>query len=383
MTWLERLAKLEHRFRLTLGMLPSNVATHIFSGGRTWFSQKLADDVCHAQELVSRPVTAWNIRFRMPIWNAAGMFKDGRGYDAMYAQGAGAFVVGTTTGTKRKGNSKLGITWPSVPYPRSRSASNWMGLPNPGHTAVATLVARMPRNPNFPIGASISADPHLDTDKAITALLAGFNAYSLAKADYIELNESCPNVPGSHSAEIDDALVRRLEIVSEKFLRARHRPLPVVVKISNDVLPEQLPTLLQTLINLKYDGIILGNTSTQYKLRRQLINVKERKLYDWFTSNFGGGVSGAALRQTSFQLACSAADIVQKLSPGHEFHVIRCGGVMDHSDILATMQHGVLLHQWYTGYYEQFSQHGHRVYHRLSASIADFLSESNLTDTLS
>jgi hypothetical protein len=34
------------------------------------------------------------------------------------------------------------------------------------------------------------------------------------------------------------------------------------------------------------------------------------------------------------------------------------------------MANGVLLHQWYTGYYEAFARHGHDVYRALSESLS-------------
>lgn len=383
MTALERVARIEHRLRPWVVKLPPGLATKIFSRGRTWFAHRLETEAPSHQSIVSEPVRAWNLTFRMPVWNAAGMFKEGGGFDAMFAQGAGALLVGTTTSEAREGNVRNGVQWPAVPYPESRSASNWMGLPNPGHIAVATRISRMPRETGFPIGASLAADPLMDEDLAMKGLLNGFNAYSLAKADYLELNESCPNVPGAHSADLDRGLMRRLEIVSEKFLKSRHRPLPVVVKISNDVADEQLPSLLQTLVELGYDGVVLGNTSTQYAELRRKIKSSETALYDSFTSTYGGGLSGAVLTQRSLQLVTQAARILSAMTVPQEFHIIRCGGVFTGSDVLASMEQGVVLHQWYTGYFEGFARYGHGVYQRLSKSIAPFFMESSRTDTLS
>jgi hypothetical protein len=44
-------------------------------------------------------------------------------------QGAGGWLAGSTTARPRAGNAGT----PFVPYPRSGAASNWLGLPNPGH----------------------------------------------------------------------------------------------------------------------------------------------------------------------------------------------------------------------------------------------------------
>lgn len=383
MTFLERFARIEHATRPMLTRLPPAIATRLFTAGRTRFAHLLEKEDPTLRELRSAPVTAWNLTFQLPLWNAAGMFKDGGGYSVMARQGAGAYVAGTTTSMPRKGNTRNGIQWPAVPYPHSGSASNWMGLPNPGHTVVATRLARMPRVAGVPVGASVSTDPGLPMEEAMNGLLSGLTAYSLAKADYLEINESCPNVPHAHTGAIDDELIKRLEIISERFLHARHRPLPVVVKFSNDLDPTQLPALLQVLVQLRYDGIILGNTSTRYREHRQSIAGGDRKLYDMFTTTFGGGLSGAVVRHSSLTLTSLATEILRTMAPAHEFHVIRCGGIADASDLLTSMNNGVLLHQWYTGYYEAFSRHGHNVYQRLSESIAALRKESNRTVTLS
>jgi len=50
----------------------------------------------------------WGIKFRQPLFNAAGMFKTGDGYKLAVAQGAGAFLAGTSTQNSRKGNIKMG-----------------------------------------------------------------------------------------------------------------------------------------------------------------------------------------------------------------------------------------------------------------------------------
>jgi dihydroorotate dehydrogenase len=135
----------------------------------------------------------WGIRFRAPLLNAAGMFKHGEGYELAYRQGAGAYLAGTTTARPRLGNVRRGIAQPFVPYPRSRAASNWLGLPNPGHRAVAARIAQLPRYEGFPIGASVALDPGDDSAAALERLVEGMSRYADAGVDFFELNESCPN----------------------------------------------------------------------------------------------------------------------------------------------------------------------------------------------
>jgi dihydroorotate dehydrogenase len=226
------------------------------------------------------------------------------------------------------------------------------------------------KHPGCPLGASVSAEPGLDATHSIPELIDGMKRYEGAGVDYLELNESCPNVPGHAAAsKLDAGLLHRLDAVANGFLGQRSRPLPVVVKFSNDTALDQIPEVAKGLIDRGFDGIILGNTSTQYSNYRNSLHQQDRALYDYFTTTYGGGLSGEILRTSSLQTCARAVDAVRDAKPGHEFHVIRCGGVMTAADILESQAHGILLNQWYVGYFEGFAHHGHGVYRALAESI--------------
>lgn len=348
------------------------MAVRLFSAGRTAFAGRFAKAV--PEEAFHVPadlgVTAWGMRFALPLWNAAGMFKKGEAYDVVSRQGAGAYVAGTTTSRVRAGNVRDGVRWPAVPYPHSGAGSNFMGLPNEGHAVVAERLRTLTRVPGCPVGASVSAEPGLDEAHALPELVEGMRRYDAAGVDYIELNESCPNVPGHHGGPaLDDALLRRLDTVAVQFLARRARPLPVVVKLSTDTSLTQIPELVQVLIERGFDGIILGNTSVQYDVLRDSIDARDRVLYDHFTSTYGGGLSGRILRNASLDACACAVQAVRELAPAHEFHVVRCGGVGGADDVLASRAIGVTLNQWYVGYFEAFAHNGHAVYREIASRL--------------
>lgn len=359
-TLLERLVAAEHHLRPLVGNLSPALAVRLFSSGRTAVAKWIvAQRPVHRDIPADGRVVAWGLEFGMGLWNAAGMFKDGRGYELAVRQGAGAFVAGTTTSRARAGNVRSGIRWPAASYARSGSASNWMGLPNPGHEVVARRIHNTVRHPACPLGASVAAEPGLDADVAIAELLHGMRLYEQAGVDYLEVNESCPN---TEHHDVADSLVQRLQQISDGFLRHRTRRLPVVVKFSVDTDPQQIPALLSMLIDLNYDGIILGNTSTDYSKHAAAVDPHDRPLYDFFTKNFGGGLSGALVRQDAQDLARIAQQTLDSIKPSREFHVIRCGGIAQASDLRSSQADGIQLHQWYTGYYEAFARHGHDLY---------------------
>ena len=369
MSFIEFIGRLEFVLRPVMAVAPPSIGVRAFTAGRNVYLPRFAYDVPSRsfeppEEL---GVTAWGMRFRLPVWNAAGMFKSGAGYDMVAAEGAGAFVAGTTTSRARKGNVVKGIAWPSTQYPYSHSASNWMGLPNAGHAEVAAKLAKVRHVPGCPLGISVSTEPGLDEGLAVPELIEGLRRYADAGVDYIELNESCPNVPGHGRHEaLDEALLRRLDVVATEFLNKRTRPLPLVVKLSTDTSHDQIPSLVAALVQRGFDGMILGNTSTRYAELRKHVDRRDLAMYDHFTETYGGGISGALLTQSSLESCTVAMDAVRSLAPSHEFHVIRCGGVMSVEDIEASRRIGVLLNQWYVGYFENFAHHGHDLYRVLS-----------------
>lgn len=314
-------------------------------------------------------VDAWGLRFRVPLFNAAGIFKNGDGYEVCALQGAGAYLAGTTTSRARIGNTRKGIDHPFTPYPNSAAASNWMGLPNRGHAVVAQRLSRIEKVAGCPLGASVSADPDLSGLDALGSLAEGMNMYEQAGVDFLELNESCPNVP-SHAHrptadELDRDLLERLAYISENVLRRRTRPLPVIIKVSNDIQLDLLPALIDVLMDLEFDGINIGNTSTAYAAHEGQIDVRDRAAYRLFTSTFGGGLSGRVVKASSLH-ACAVAEahVQRRMDRGtkREFHVVRTGGIESFADMLATRRTGVKLAQWYTGYFERFAHSGHAVY---------------------
>lgn len=357
----ETLARLDHIARPFVVHLPPPLATQVYSSGRNVFLSALSAEKPRAVAIAEHYArTLWGLTFRNGLLNAAGMFKQGESYDVVWRQGAGGYLSGTTTAHKRTGNAKNGIAKPFAPYPHSRAASNWLGLPNDGHEAVAKRIADFERHEGFPIGASLMTAPESSGESALQELVQGMECYERAGADFLEINESCPNV--AHGASTLEAIAERLEYLSRHFLKRRERSLPVVVKFSTDTAIADVEPLLGMLLSLGYDGVNFGNTSTQYAQHRTGLHPADTALFDYFTSTFGGGVSGEPLRASSLALVRRASECLQAHAPEQEFHIIRTGGIATLADVEASFQAGASLCQWYTGYFERFAEDGHGVY---------------------
>jgi len=119
---------------------------------------------------------------------------------------------------------------------------------------------------------------------------------------------------------------------------------------------------------------VLGNTSTAYDDVRHDMEPADLQLFDYFTKEFGGGVSGRTLKYRSLFLAATAREVLRQINPPHEFHIIRCGGIESLDDIRQSQRHDIMLNQWYTGYYSAFAEYGHAVYQRFARTRATTLS---------
>lgn len=357
------LARLEQYVRPFMTRRTPQKVISTYSKGRLDFLTKFKEEL---PEKVYTPPThfqqmLWGLRFQSPIMNSAGMFKNAEGYDIVLRQGAGAYLGGTSTWNARDGNSKEGIHLPFVPYPRSHSASNWLGLPNDGDIINSQRVLEMTHVEGCPIGWSLMGSPDFHGEEKLANLVKGMKLYEQAGVDFLEINESCPNT--AHSQE--EGLAQRLGYIKDNFLNKRQRQLPVIVKFSNDTPVEQIPKLMDLLFEQGYSGVNFGNTSTAYAKRKEMIHPKEHALFDYFTTHFGGGLSGKPLKESSLELCVKAVEYLKAGKPTQEFHVIRTGGIETTNDVKESLQAGISLVQWFTGYFENFAKYGHRLYEKI------------------
>lgn len=362
MTYCELIAKADFPIRKFLVENFPFLSCFIYSYGRKHFLNKLINEHPNLKESPRYwNVKIWDIEFRLPLFNAAGMFKNADGYYLAYQQGAGAFLAGTVTTQARTGNSKFGIKHPFIPYPRSQSNSNWLGLPNQDYQVVAKKIYELQRFPSFPIGISIASN--LETEKTLECLLDVFHSFQQAGVDFIELNESCPNVGHNHPINnLDEDFIKRLEFISQNFLKRREKKLPIIVKLSVDFPKESLSKLIDLLVDLKFDGINFGNTSTDYKNLRKFVNPKEQKAFDFFVNTFGGGLAGSFLKYRSLELTTKAMEYIKTKNTPYEFQIIRTGGISTFDDFIKSYKEEIVLHQWFSGYFENFARFGHKLY---------------------
>jgi dihydroorotate dehydrogenase len=335
--------------KFLVSKLPPKLSIGVYSMGRQVFlsgmKRESPKEAYVPPSILNRRL--WGIDFRTPLFNAAGVFKDFSCYDLAFKQGAGAYLVGTITPTSNEGNQINGIHLPFAIYPNSHASSNSLGLPNKGIVKTLEGISEIERFPGFPIGISLTSD-------SLEELVYSLQLCEEKRIDFVELNESCPNKKNAGN------LRHRLEYVKKKLLEKVD--FPVIVKLSNDLDFAKIPDVMDLLFELGYDGINFGNSSVDYSGMRNKIHLKDLPLYDFFTKNFKGGLSGEPLKHISLELSSIAVQYVKAASPQQEFHVIRTGGIQNSGDIQASEKAGVSLNQTGVGYFENFITHGDNLY---------------------
>ena len=331
-------------------------AVHAFSRGRAQTIKALRGEVPRDTYTPGEDLQRqlWDLTFRAPLMNAAGMFKNGECYELAWQQGAGGYLGGTGTWNQRDGKTINTIRHPFVLYQKSHAASNTLGLPNDGDERNAQRASALERHAGMPIGWSVAASDTVPSEERMARLIDGMRLYEKAGVDFLEVNESCPNT--DHDRSQDNALANNLSYIKEHFLDRLERDFPVIVKFSTDTSPEQIPELLDLLFTTGYSGVNFGNTSLDYMAMREKIHPGDLALFDFYTATYAGGVSGRPLKESSLELTARASDHLRMGGPSQEFHIIRTGGIESWKDIQESLDAGASLCQWFSGYFEQLAE---------------------------
>ena len=314
----------------------------IYSANRKKFIQSITESLNEPIASASYPTSVCGIKFRNDLGNAAGLDKDGSLLEFNYFLGAGFAIVGTVLNKPHTGNLfnvKKKQYNPWVPLPHSHSALNSLGLPSLGIDESIKNIKKFKdkySGKNFPVGISIMGHPLHEGQEKIDGILECVEK-SVGVADFMEINESCPNV--QHKS--DDGLEQRLKAIS-----AIKQSTPIFVKLGELGNPE---STVKAMVECKVDGLVLLNTQKNYEKYRPKLAKSDLKIFDYYTHHYQGGLSGEIIRDTSFESVAAAKAAIDKLKVN--LKLIHVGGIHNKADMSESRQLAPL-REWYTGFME-------------------------------
>ena len=258
-----------------------------------------------------------------PIGMAAGFDKNAEVYNSLFKLGFGFVEVGTITPLKQYGNPKPRV----FRLVEDEALINRLGFNNLG---AENINSKIKKNKKTGI-LGINIGPNKDTKNKIEDYLKCLKIFH-QEADYITINISSPNTENLrkfHNQKQLDDLLKSIE-KEKKNLNSK---IPIVVKVSPDVIDGEIDEISQVLLSNNVNGVVISNTSDSS--RESLINIQKHQK---------GGLSGKPIRSKSTILI----NRFYKLLKGR-IKIIGVGGVDSGQSAYEKFKAGANYVQLYTG----------------------------------
>ena len=222
--------------------------------------------------------TLFNKIIENPIGMAAGFDKNAEVYNPLFRLGFGFVEVGTITPLEQYGNSKPRV----FRLVEDQALINRLGFNNLGSKNVSSRIKS-----NSPKGLlGINIGPNKDTNDRLNDYLVGIRTFHDI-ADYITINISSPNTENLRNFHDENKLDNLLNSIEKEKIKLKSK-IPIVVKVSPDILDDQINLVSEILLRYKVSAIIVSNTSESN--REVLQNISKHQK---------GGLSGKPIEEKS------------------------------------------------------------------------------------
>ncbi|MFI9651365.1 quinone-dependent dihydroorotate dehydrogenase [Guyparkeria halopsychrophila] len=275
------------------------------------------------------PTTVMGLAFPNRIGLAAGLDKNAAHIAGLSCLGFGFIEVGTLTPRAQPGN----------PAPRlfrltdAEALINRMGFNNDGIESALANIAAAPRS--VPLGINLGKNFDTPIEHALDDYRAGLAAV-YATADYVTINISSPNTANLRNLQGGEAFTALLAGLVEERERLREdsgRHVPLAIKIAPDLEDEEIPALVDALVEHGIDAVIATNTTVGRPLVSGLPQADE-----------AGGLSGRPVRERSTEVIAALREHLPE-----DFPIIGVGGIDSGEAALEKIRAGANLVQVYTG----------------------------------
>jgi len=329
---------------------------HLVATGLKLFNDtpKILQTIFQTKKRTDLQVTIKGVTFDSPIGIAAGFDKKAEFYNSLGALGAGFVEIGSITKYSQPGNKKKRI----FRLPEDEAIINRMGLNNLGVDETRKHLANNPKH--VKLGISVAPGHGLNSDQMIDEMVEDIKQIH-SFADYIALNQSCPNQKGVTTLQEVPVAKRLLQKIHNLHIKE-----PIFCKFGNDISSEKVIEIIRETDGLM-DGIILTNTasnpSTTY------VNLKSAH------RNEGGGLSGKPIFKKSLSLTKMVHDEFPDLP------IMFSGGIFTPQDAQSALEAGASLVQVYTG----FIYNGPTMLEKINKHLSDkkILSKLNISSEIS
>lgn len=257
-----------------------------------------------------------------PVGLAAGYDKNAVALAPLSRAGFGFVECGAATPRPQTGNARPRL----FRLTQDRAAINRFGFNNDGMAAIADRLARRPRT--VPVGLNLGANKD-SPDRA--ADFAAVLARCGHLVDFATVNVSSPNTERLRDLQGRAALTALLQGVMA--VRAGlPRPIPVFLKISPDLMADELADIAEVAFACGLSGIVATNTT----LAREGLKSA--------CSGEKGGLSGAPLFEKSTRILAQLSALTDGKIP-----LFGVGGISTAADAYAKIRAGASAVQLYTG----------------------------------
>lgn len=277
-------------------------------------------------ERISSPRNVFGLDFPNPVGLAAGLDKNGDYIDALAILGFGFIEIGSITPRPQSGNPKPRL----FRLVKEFAMINRMGFNNKG---VDYLIERLKKKKYQGIlGINIGKNRDTPLEKALDDYLFVLKRV-LPFASYITINISSPNTEGLRDLQHGEYLRTLLRELKKEQAEFQQKYVPLLIKISPDLMPDEIMKMAEIFLEEKIDGVIATNTTTS----------RHGVEYSPYAAELGG-LSGKPMLMHATDILKQFHEILQDKIP-----LIGCGGISSVEDAKAKMAAGASLIQLYTG----------------------------------
>ena len=258
-----------------------------------------------------------------PIGMAAGFDKNAEVYNSLFKLGFSFVEVGTITPLKQFGNPKPRV----FRLTEDNALINRLGFNNLG---AKNILERIKSNNQIGL-LGVNIGPNKDSKDRFKDYLDCLKMFHEV-ADYITINISSPNTENLRNFHDESKLNDLLSSINNEKKNLKSK-VPIVVKVSPDIMDNEVKEISEVLLKNNIEAVILSNTSDAS--RDELVSLQKHQK---------GGLSGKPIEQKSTELIKKFYKILNG-----KIKIIGVGGVDSGKSAYEKFLAGANYVQLYTG----------------------------------